>query len=56
MGIGATPAVDVSLLSQYLAGSQANLPFGRESGDINADGRVDVLDVLQVARSVTRLQ
>ena len=49
---GAVNAADLALLSAYFAATEAALPFGRESADVNADGKADALDVLQVSRAL----
>ncbi len=51
-GDGLVNEQDVLLLAAYLASSCPWLPCGPTCGDLNQDGKVDILDLSVIARAV----
>ncbi len=51
-GDGLVNEQDVLLLAAYLASSLTGLPCGPTCGDLNQDGKVDILDLSVIARAV----
>lgn len=46
---GAVNALDVALLAARLAADPSALPCGLDCADVNQDGRVDILDLMEIA-------